>query len=80
MLENLKIVFHSVGERIAEKVPELLGYSVATSLAIIFRLSLIEAINHVLQAIVLIISIAVGIATYIYTRQKTKKLRNDKDF
>lgn len=74
MIESFKLVFHSIGERIAERIPELLGYSVATSLAFIFRLSVIEAINGLLQMIVLIISVAVGIATFIYTRRKTKKL------
>lgn len=74
MVENIKILFHSVGEKITEKLPEVLGWSVTATLAIILQMTLIEFINGILQTIVLIISIGVGIATYIYTRKKTKKL------
>lgn len=79
MIESLKIIFHSVGDKITDRIPELIGWSVATSLAIVFNLSLIEAVNGILQMIVLIISIIVGIATYIYTRRKTKKLDHGND-
>lgn len=78
MVENVKIL-HSVGEKIAEKLPEVLGWSVTATLAIIVQMTLIEFINGVLQTVVLIISIAVGIATYIYTRRKTKKLDHGND-
>jgi hypothetical protein len=79
MIETLKIVLHSVAERLAEKVPELLGWSVATTLAIVFSLSVLETVNIILQMIVLLISIAVGIATFIYTRKKTKNLPHGND-
>lgn len=68
--EYFKLLFH----QITVKLPEILGYSVTGSLLIILQMSMIEVINGVLQTIVLIISIAGGIATYIYVRKKTKKL------
>lgn len=74
MIEAVKSVFFSAAEKFTDKIVEVFGWSVATTLAIILKLSIIEAINGVLQTIVLIISIAVGIATFIYTRRKTKRL------
>jgi hypothetical protein len=63
MIMSLKVLMHGITGTITEVV----GYSVATTLAIIHRISIIETINGWLQTGVLIISIAVGVATFIYT-------------
>lgn len=63
MLQVARVLIHGI----TEKITEVIGYSVATSLAIIHRISVVEVINGWLQTCLLITSIAVGIATFIYT-------------
>lgn len=62
---------------VSDKITEVIGYSVAFGLAIIHRISLIESINGWLETGVLVVSIAVGIATFIYTIIQIKQARNN---
>lgn len=76
MIESLKILFHSVGGKLAAKLPEVVGVSVTTTAAVITGLSIIDLINGVLQSIALLVTILGGIATYRYVKKKERALPN----
>ena len=72
-LMTAAVLLHGVIQGFKNHKWEITGYSVSTSMAIIHRMAVIELINGVLQTIVLLISIAVGIATLIHTINKIRK-------
>lgn len=74
MMEGIRLIFHSVAERVADRLTELIGWSGTLTLVAVMGLSIIDLISGILQIIALIVSIAGGIATYIYIRKKTRQL------
>lgn len=74
MIETVKVLLHSVASQVKTKAVEILGWSVNATLFILSQISTLELIDKVLQICVLIVSLAGGIATFLYVLKKMKKL------
>jgi hypothetical protein len=74
MIEAMKVLLHSVGITLKERGVEILGYSVSGTLLIISQMPLLDLIEKSLQIVVLLVSIAGGIMTFLYVRRKYKNL------
>lgn len=69
-------MLHNVIENFKAKMPEVAGF-VSTVIGLIFGMDLIGIINGLLQSIVLIGSIAVSVITFLYIRDKRKKIKEE---
>lgn len=74
MIEAMKVLLHSIGHAMKERATEIIGYSVSGTLLIISQMPLLDLIEKSLQIVVLMVSIAGGIMTFLYVRRKYKNL------